>query len=58
MDQIKSMSNFDLNSYISRLRLQIEDFQRKDEDSVQLEREFCYLERERLYREKNKISNR
>lgn len=58
MDQIKTMPNSDLYSYISRYRSLIEDLRRKDDDSVQLEREFCYLERERLVREKNKPFSR
>lgn len=53
-DQIKTMPNSELYSYISRYRMLIEDAQRKGDDSIQLEREFCYLELERMQREKFK----
>jgi len=54
MDQIKTMSTSELYNHINKYRALIEDLQRRDEDSVQPEREFCYLEQERLKREKSR----
>lgn len=51
MDQIKVMSTSELYNHVNRYKNLIEDLHKKNEDSVQAEREFCYLERERLKRE-------
>jgi hypothetical protein len=58
MDQIKLMSTSELCNHIGRYRTMIDEANRKGEDPMQYEREFCYLEQERLNRERNKLNKR
>ncbi len=58
MDQIKLMSTSELYAQINRYQGLIDEVNRKGDNPVQLEREFCYLERERLNRERNKQNKR